>query len=183
MTTKQQHALQTRQRLLEAALNITRAQGAAGLTLDAVAREAGISKGGLLHHFPNKEALIETLLEQLFTEFEARVNDYARQETAETGRWLRAYVRATFDPASPPIDVWIALLPVIQDERLLALIRADTEQWRTRLLNDGVPRGRAMVIWQAADAFWIDHVFRLNPTEPAAHAEMMTELLKLTEGL
>ena len=28
------------------------------LTLDAVAKQAGISKGGLLYHYPNKEALL-----------------------------------------------------------------------------------------------------------------------------
>jgi AcrR family transcriptional regulator len=182
MTIKQDLAAQTRQRLLDAAQHVTRGQGAAALTLDAVAREAGVSKGGLLHHFPNKEALIESLLGQLFSAFEARVQEYAAQEAPRDGRWLRAYIRATFAPDAPPIDVWIALLPLIQDARLLALIRQDTEQWRERLLNDGVPRGRAMVIWQAADAFWIDQVFRLNPPDADAQAEMMAELLRLTEG-
>lgn len=182
MTERQKQAGQTRKRLLDAAMQVTQTQGAMALTLETVAREAGISKGGLLHHFPNKDALIETLLQQLFSDFEARVNHYAEQEPLETGRWLRAYVRATFDPDSPPIDVWIALLPLMEDEQLLALIRADTERWRERLLKDGVARGRAMVIWQAADAYLIDQVFRLNPTDDAAKADVLAELLRLTEG-
>ena len=32
--------------------------GERAATLDAVAKRAGVSKGGLLYHFPNKEALI-----------------------------------------------------------------------------------------------------------------------------
>lgn len=36
--------------------------GIAALSLNAVAREAGVSKGGLLHHFPNKQALIFALV-------------------------------------------------------------------------------------------------------------------------
>ncbi|MEV7604956.1 helix-turn-helix domain-containing protein [Paenarthrobacter sp. NPDC089322] len=39
--------------------------GERAATLDAVAKRAGVSKGGLLYHFPNKEALISALLERL----------------------------------------------------------------------------------------------------------------------
>lgn len=127
MTERQQQAEKTRQRLLDAAMKVAQTEGALALTLDAVARAAGVSKGGLLHHFPGKDTLIEALLNQLFSDFEARVNDYAEQETVDTGRWLRAYVRATFDPEAPPIDLWIALLPLLEDEQLLTLIREDTE--------------------------------------------------------
>ena len=34
-------------------------------TLEAVARRAGVSKGGLLHHFANKSALVDAQLERL----------------------------------------------------------------------------------------------------------------------
>ena len=44
--------------LLESAAMIAGRDGIAALSLNAVAREAGVSKGGLLHHFPNKQALI-----------------------------------------------------------------------------------------------------------------------------
>src|SRR5213595_89593 len=39
--------------------------GERAATLDAVAKRAGVSKGGLLYHFPNKEALIAATLERL----------------------------------------------------------------------------------------------------------------------
>ena len=41
----------TRKRLLDAAAAVVRRDGAGALTLDAVAAEAGVSKGGLLYHF------------------------------------------------------------------------------------------------------------------------------------
>ena len=37
----------------------------AGVTLDAVSQAAGVSKGGLLHHFPNKMALLDGLFDDL----------------------------------------------------------------------------------------------------------------------
>ncbi len=39
--------------------------GERAATLDAVAKRAGVSKGGLLYHFPNKEAMIGSLLERM----------------------------------------------------------------------------------------------------------------------
>ena len=41
---------------------IVQCKGVAKLTLEAVAKEAGVSKGGLLYHFSNKEALIEGMI-------------------------------------------------------------------------------------------------------------------------
>ena len=49
------------QQLLESAAMIAGRDGIAALSLNAVAREAGVSKGGLIHHFPNKQALIYAL--------------------------------------------------------------------------------------------------------------------------
>ena len=40
--------------LLESAATIAGRDGIASLSLNAVAREAGVSKGGLLHHFPQQ---------------------------------------------------------------------------------------------------------------------------------
>lgn len=54
-----------RERVLDSYAEILRNEGAAAATLDEVARRAEISKGGLLHHFGSKEALVEGLLERL----------------------------------------------------------------------------------------------------------------------
>ena len=49
-------------RVLDAAEAVVVRQGIGNLTLDAVASEAGISKGGLLHHFASKDRLIEAMV-------------------------------------------------------------------------------------------------------------------------
>ena len=59
-----------RQLILETAKTLVLADGFNSLTLEAVAKKAGISKGGLLYHFPNKEKLIAWLGEYIFQEFE-----------------------------------------------------------------------------------------------------------------
>ena len=37
------------------------------MTIDAVAKHAGVSKGGLLYHYANKQALLEAMLEDLLS--------------------------------------------------------------------------------------------------------------------
>ena len=40
--------------MIQAAYRVVELRGATSLTIDAVAAESGLSKGGVLYHFPNK---------------------------------------------------------------------------------------------------------------------------------
>ena len=42
--------------IVEAAMRVAEEQGLSAVTIDAVAEQAGITKGGLLYHFPNQAA-------------------------------------------------------------------------------------------------------------------------------
>ncbi|HEX2186239.1 MAG TPA: TetR/AcrR family transcriptional regulator, partial [Chloroflexota bacterium] len=89
-------AAETRQAILQGAARVIREAGVGHLTLEAVAQEAGVSKGGLLYHFPSKDALISGMLAQLMEDFTADIaRELAREPGAAPGRWLRAYVRAS----------------------------------------------------------------------------------------
>lgn len=60
-----------RQAVLDAAVDLVESSGSGLLTLDAVAARAGVSKGGLLHHFNSKEALLTAMIARLAESFEA----------------------------------------------------------------------------------------------------------------
>ncbi|MGU3540189.1 TetR/AcrR family transcriptional regulator [Methylobacterium sp. A54F] len=47
--------------ILDAAESLLRRSGSRTLTIDAVAAEAGLSKGGVLHHYASKDALVTAL--------------------------------------------------------------------------------------------------------------------------
>lgn len=68
----------TRDRLLDAFEQLLVSAGSRAATLDAVAAEAGVSKGGLLYHFPSKEALVEAMVARL------------REQAAEDVEQMRA---------------------------------------------------------------------------------------------
>jgi len=169
----------TRRRLLDAAHGVMAQSGISGLTLDAVAAGAGISKGGLLHHFRTKDALLTALLEDLLEGFERRVTALAEAEAPGPGRWLRAYARASFDEEPIGLDFGAALLSAMtHDPGLRALVQADASGWNERLLDDGVPAARATVVRQAADAAWLDRLTGAT-ADPGLRAAVLEELLAL----
>lgn len=176
-------AAQTREKLLQAAVQTLQRHGVSALTLDSVAREAGVSKGGLLHHFPSKDALSEAVLKQLFDDFETRVRRYYEAEAPTPGRWLRAYVRATFEEDPLPLELATMLLVAVAENReLLGLIQDDAGRWREKLLSDGVLAPRATVVRQAADAYWTERLINPEREDPVGRLEVMNELLRLTQA-
>ena len=81
-------------------MKVAARQGSGNVSLDAVAAEAGVSKGGLLYHFPSKIALMRGIVATFVADFEAKL------EAARTDEQLiEAYVNLTVeDCARQPGD-------------------------------------------------------------------------------
>ena len=90
-----------RTKIVETALAIVGQQSISRLTLEEVARSAGISKGGLLYHFPNKQSLVQAMTSYV-TELIAALCErhYARLPVGPNRR-LKAYVLANFEITEP----------------------------------------------------------------------------------
>jgi AcrR family transcriptional regulator len=151
--------------------------------LDAVAAEAGISKGGLLHHFPSKGALAEAVLRYRLERFEARVQEYLEQEPAGSGRWLRAYVRAAFDEEPVPIELWTLVMTLATEgASARAMLEATARRWQQRLFADGLPVARAFAVMQSADGYWTMRAFGMRPESGPLRDAICDELLRLTRS-
>jgi len=61
----------SREKILDAAAELVGSIGSGRLTLEAVAERAGLSKGGLLYNFPNKEALLQGMIQRMIEEVSA----------------------------------------------------------------------------------------------------------------
>ncbi|HEY5646378.1 MAG TPA: TetR/AcrR family transcriptional regulator [Pseudomonadales bacterium] len=81
-----------RARILESAARIVETDGAAHLTIDAVAAAASVSKGGVLYHFPTKQALLEGMLERLIEDIGSRTEAWRASHPAERNAALLARI-------------------------------------------------------------------------------------------
>ncbi|MDD7910489.1 MULTISPECIES: TetR/AcrR family transcriptional regulator [Pseudovibrio] len=66
-------ASETREVILKAVKDIVLEVGVTGLTIDAVAQRAGMSKGGVLYNYRSKDALIAGLIELQCTCWQAEI--------------------------------------------------------------------------------------------------------------
>jgi AcrR family transcriptional regulator len=148
-----------------------------------IADAAGVSKGGLLYHFPNKEVLLGGLATDLMARFRQDVEHAATAEDPGTpGRLARAYIRVSFAHASDVTGLrdYIALAAHLMFEPdLEALAQQDAEQWRTDLLDDGLDPAVVRMVVAAADGSNTAPLWGAVLTD-ADRADLEADLIALT---
>jgi AcrR family transcriptional regulator len=165
-----------RAELLDAAIAVIRRDGAQSLTLDAVAAEAGVSKGGVLYHFRSKRALIDGLVDCWLDDFEGRLDgpDFAA-----------AYVRASdLSTAGPEVRAseFGLLAALIEDPEVLAVARERHSEWLERMLGGALAREDAWLVRLAADGLWYSDLLGIAPPEGDDRRRLMARLLALAAG-
>ncbi|AYM58016.1 TetR family transcriptional regulator [Agrobacterium fabrum] len=85
-----------RRNLLDCAAKLAAEQGVAALSVQAVADAAGVTKGGLFHHFSSKQVLLEAVMADLLSALDAEIDVLVSQDCEDFGRFTRAYVNAVF---------------------------------------------------------------------------------------
>ncbi|WP_010196454.1 TetR/AcrR family transcriptional regulator [Psychrobacter sp. PAMC 21119] len=84
-----------RRALLDQAARITLEQGLSKVTFQAVADAVGVTKGGVMHHFATKNALILEVFHDAMAKFEAEVDTAMAKDPVRYGSFTRAYIDAT----------------------------------------------------------------------------------------
>ena len=186
---KRQHrTTPTPERILAAAARVVLRDSMWRLTLEAVAREAQLSKGGVLYHFATKEALIQAMLARLLQSYERDME--GPQQDAEPGRWTRAYVRRRCAPVWPSPGE--ADLPSVLEARAGFLTAATTHPrcleplrerfraWQQAIERDGIDPVRATVVRLAADGLWLATLLGLWSPSRTLQQHVLHELIQLT---
>ncbi len=88
-------ARRNRERLLEAATAAYTAGDGRSVSLEAVAREAGVGIGTLYRHFPNREALVEAVYRAELAEVAATAERLLKRHPPKAAlrRWMDRYAR------------------------------------------------------------------------------------------
>jgi AcrR family transcriptional regulator len=121
MREKNEKGIATRDRIIATARRLFAASGYEETSTDAVLSESGVSRGALYHHFKNKQALFESVLEAVETDVAAKTANAARgiADPVES-------LRAGFD----------AFLELARDQEVRQIVLIDAhsvvgwEKWR-----------------------------------------------------
>jgi AcrR family transcriptional regulator len=99
--TRPEHGEQTRTHLLALARAMFAEQGHAGVALQELCERAGVTRGALYHHFPNKDALFAAVCEEVAGDVSRAVTGRARRHSAPADR-LAAGCEAFLDACTRP---------------------------------------------------------------------------------
>lgn len=170
----------TRSEVLDAALAVLAQHEP--LTLDAVARETGLTKPGVVHHVGTKQKLLVAVVDRIVDLWEADLHERLEQENADLddpAARLRAYVAHGLRGEFAHSD-----LALIADAQLRDML---CQQWSRRLEPwfgfelEGSPRRRAALraARLLADGAW----FNASLDIPAVRDDERDELFALAMGL
>ncbi len=173
---------QTREVILAAAEAVVLEVGAAHLTLEAVAEGAGLSKGGLMYHFPTKEALLTAMVARLLWRWEEQLTEAAARLPAGPKRQLQAYVLASMGGDGNLRRLSAALLAAVANNpRLLAPVRLFYQDWFGQLAAPRLWFARAAVVALAVDGLWLLELLQVSPLTEAQRGQVAEELLQMIE--
>ncbi len=174
-------------RILDAAAAIVQARGVSGLTLEAAARDAGVSKGGLLYHFASKEALLDAMLRRLADFMEREYEACVAAQPPGPGRVARANLDWGFGEGELSCNERHDMAGAVfraafhHDPALLDPIRAVIARMRRDSAGDGLSPGAGDAISAACDGMFMARMFRLYTPTTDERAAMRRALERLME--
>jgi AcrR family transcriptional regulator len=190
---------ETRRRLVGATVASLFERGYGGLSTVDVARRARISRGGQLHHFPDKQSLLAETVAHLFemrlAELRAQID---RLEPAAPEQRLAAFIDASW-PAfkSRSFYAWLELLvasrtePLLRDARRQVIARfrgARTELFESALRDSIGERSidletLSVLVFGNMEAIAINRIAAGAGREDTSRIVARLEALKTASGL
>jgi AcrR family transcriptional regulator len=172
-----QRRTNSRELILDAAEAVALSRGALSLTLDAVAERAGVSKGGLLYNFHNKEALLQAMVDRLCRSFEART----LERMGVTGA-LEAYVSAALDEHADANVAAALLAAIANDTKLLAPMREHLSRWLPQLLPAAPSFADRAIVWLATEGLWLLELLELSPLNQKQRRQVAARLIERAQA-
>ncbi|WP_215778164.1 MULTISPECIES: TetR/AcrR family transcriptional regulator [unclassified Paludibacterium] len=161
--------------LISASIELLVGVGLHAVTLDAVCRRAGVSKGALIHHFENRAGLLNAVTDSLLDGFRSRFEQALQQEPPGPGRYTRAYIQTAFTDSADTTKA-LALLSLawpycIEQCRLVQMALEEEDGCDTPLAN------QLLLLRLTAEGIWYARV-RGSPEMDAAKSRLLLQGLR-----
>jgi AcrR family transcriptional regulator len=183
----------TRDRILDAVMKLIRDGGVHAVTLSAVCRLAKLSKGGLVHHFPSKDALIDAFLDRAAGQYMEYMDTKLARVPKDHGQWTCAWLDLFLrnPKASGPQTSGREERSDLGDEQctavMLALIQSSGragmakdlfDQVFRNMRADGVSLDLATTLLVTLDGFWFQSVIEEAAEVQARATRLRRQLQK-----
>lgn len=160
--------------VLDAAESIVVTGGAAGLTIDAVAKAVGVTKGGVQSCFGNKENLIAAMLARWGDQYDAAQADTARTNPDATAVQRHIKVTAAADDLNKKAASLLAAL--LQSKDQMAWVRSWYAGHLNRIETSTDEGRRARLAFLACEGAFMLRQFGLLEMSEAQWADIFRDI-------
>ncbi|MDW7670427.1 MAG: TetR/AcrR family transcriptional regulator [Bacillota bacterium] len=169
----------TKERVLAFARKIILEKGVNHFTLEEVAKQAGISKGGLLYHFPTKEELIKVMLHQYMRDLDSGIGvsgeDNDKQVVVKA--ILAGILRTGQDTCEYEKNSAGMLAAVVMNKDLMAPIREHHQKWMKQTMSCDDPE-LAYILFFALAGIRFSTMLGLNELTDEMHQNVLARMVK-----
>ncbi|WP_017615068.1 TetR/AcrR family transcriptional regulator [Nocardiopsis salina] len=175
-------ASNTRDRILDALQDILISDGYSAVTLEAVARHASVSKGGLLYHFPSKVAMLTGLIDRLT---EMAEDEFREAEEGGEGV-VRVFLRTSLPQSTEERELYWAVIAALRShddlpEEAVRKVQSTFTRWG-EMLREAVPDPvLAEVILRAGDGLYMSAIAGMPQPSPEMNQQMIDRLVEMAD--
>jgi len=168
--------------IIDAAEAVVIEAGASHMTLDAVAAKAGVSKGGLLHHFPSKTALLVAMVKRQISTHQETLKRILEEIPEGPSKDLKGFILSILYRERDRDNLGASLsAAVAHDPRLNEPVRKVVAETYARFASRNVPFEKAAIIALAADGLWLQEMLSISPFTEKQRTGIINELLRMAD--
>ncbi len=154
------HKDNSRAQLMTCMMSIVRDEGAGALTYDNLVAKSGLTRGGILYHFPNKESMLRALVEHYVLQELDKVKNRWEQHGITADGLLKAEIECALEADEKEQEISNSLLPVItQNPAMMREIKGIVEGRYVVLDEASIGFEKAAIVLLVIDAFEMSNAF------------------------
>lgn len=171
----------SRAEILDAAMRVVDAVGGADITYQSVAREAGLTKAGLMYHFPTKDALMIAVIEHVIGRWQDELQEVlvVPLEESTLAERVRAFTLFAGEGGVTPGE-FVVFSEAVRRPELSRPWLVYLHTWFG--FGDGVDTTPLLVVWLAANGLWVAEATGILRIDPEQRAALLARLMAFVEG-
>lgn len=172
----------SKESILDAAERVIKRQGMANTTIEGVAAEAGISKGGLFYHFASKKDLLMQLMDRYEKRFAGMRREIFDTLPESPTRLLKATVLTSVrDPARKESNI-SSVLSLLDDVDMRQRVFEMKLRVFDEVSRDSRSPEKAILALLAMDGLWITELFGKEVIPKEILDKVVAELLRMIDA-
>ncbi|MDR0362482.1 MAG: TetR/AcrR family transcriptional regulator [Planctomycetota bacterium] len=171
----------SREAILDALERVIATHGVTQVTLEAVAQEAGISKGGLLYHFSNKKEMLLRMLERSAARFDDLVQSIKEALPETPGRAVKAHILARLRETSRINIAPSKFVGLLDDEELKNFVTEIKRREFHEITAMTGQREKISLLLLAVEGMWMMELFQIPALSPEFRKKLEARLLAMVD--